>query len=91
MRGSSEFEELLADVAARTGVSRWFARKMADAIFDEIRNEVWNTGSLQIHGFAFFKVKHRAAKDQALNSTGVVPAHRAVTIRASPKWRRRTP
>ena len=54
--------ELIADVAARTGLSKKDSEKAVNATFDTITTALESSEKVQLVGFGVFDVKERAAR-----------------------------
>lgn len=91
-------DAVLTRVAREVGITKSQAEEVVDAFLAAIRDTVWEEGRLVWRGFGSWRVRRRGARVAIIvRETGGggdspeeqyrVPAHRAVTFRASETWR----
>lgn len=54
--------ELIAAVAAKTGITKKDAENIVSVTFDTIAQELFKGEKVQVSGFGIFEVKHREAR-----------------------------
>jgi len=77
--------ELIAQVADKTGASKADAGKAVDAVFDAITESLTSGEEVKIIGFGNFSVSHRAASEGRNPRTGdtiQIPASKAPKFKA---------
>ncbi|MBQ6540606.1 MAG: HU family DNA-binding protein [Oscillospiraceae bacterium] len=76
--------ELIAEIAAKTGLTKKDTEKAVSAAVDAISAELRNGGSVKVAGFGNFTVKEKAERKARNPRTGeevIVPASKAVQFR----------
>jgi DNA-binding protein HU-beta len=70
--------ELITKIANKTGIQKDEIEKVLEVFFVTVKNSVAQAENIYVRGFGSFIVKQRAqktARNIALNSTIIVPAH----------------
>lgn len=79
-------EELIREVAGKTGTTIVAAKKTVEAIIDSIKEALTAGNNVELHNFGSFKLAQRAARNGVNPQTGkklVVPARTAVIFKVS--------
>jgi DNA-binding protein HU-beta len=85
-------DELAAQVAERSGLSKTEARDAVDTIIDVVSDELAQGGEVPLAGFGKFSVSHRAARQGRNPSTGEtinIGASKAAKFSAASKLKKR--
>ena len=78
--------ELIAAVAAKTGLTKKDAEKVVNATIDSITESLANGDKVNVSGFGIFEVKTRAARtgrNPRTNETIEIPAAKLPAFKAS--------
>ena len=78
--------ELIAAVAAKTGLTKKDAEKVVNATIDSITESLVNGDKVNVSGFGIFEVKARAertARNPRTNETITIPATKLPAFKAS--------
>lgn len=82
-------QELAANIAAQTGLTRSQAMQAIEAAVENIKTTVKKGGEVQLRGFGTFKAvlrKEKTARNISKNTTIVIPACKKPVFKASKEF-----
>jgi nucleoid DNA-binding protein len=97
---SPTFAQLVAEVAAKTQLTKLSTRRVLETFFGELAAATWATGRVRIPGLGSFRTRARRPRSvldpEKPSADGYTPrrvrelaAHRVVVCRVAKSWRRR--
>lgn len=81
--------DLVSEIALQTGVDKNTIQTILDLAMSSVKKSVANDDPVFLRGFGTFNNKVRAqklARNISKNTSIIVPAHKAVTFKASPEF-----
>lgn len=70
--------EIVAEIAAKTGIEKQVVMQVVEGMMDTIKTSMINGEEVFLRGFGSFIIKHRAkktARNISKNTTMIIPAH----------------